>query len=134
MKGLRRPTGAVDRFLSRRPSGFRVLTGEDALYHERSPTAPTGRSCCRRHLETEAFATVPTIMPAMIVRTEAKASGLQMRDSRSPRRRVGERFGYTARPRRSARETLTAAGLRNRSTARSAPQSSVPTMFGCRRA
>ena len=36
-------------FLSRRPSGFRVLTGEDAhVSRGARPTAPTAPSCCRR--------------------------------------------------------------------------------------
>jgi len=49
-------------FLSRRPSGFRVLTGEDALYHEALADGADGAILLSAHLETEAFASVRTIM------------------------------------------------------------------------
>jgi 4-hydroxy-tetrahydrodipicolinate synthase len=48
--------------LSRRPSGFRVLTGEDALYHEALADGADGAILLSAHLETEAFASVQTIM------------------------------------------------------------------------
>ncbi len=49
-------------FLSRRPPGFRVLTGEDALYHEALADGVDGAILLSAHLETEAFASVQTIM------------------------------------------------------------------------
>ena len=48
--------------LSRRPSGFRVLTGEDALYHEALADGADGAILLSAHLETEAFASVQTLM------------------------------------------------------------------------
>jgi 4-hydroxy-tetrahydrodipicolinate synthase len=48
--------------LGRRPSGFRVLTGEDALYHEALADGADGAILLSAHLETEAFASVQTIM------------------------------------------------------------------------
>jgi 4-hydroxy-tetrahydrodipicolinate synthase len=47
-------------FLSRRPSGFRVLTGEDAQYHEGLSDGADGAILLSAHLETEAFASVRT--------------------------------------------------------------------------
>lgn len=49
-------------FLARRPSGFRVLTGEDALYHEALADGADGAILLSAHLETEAFAAVQTLM------------------------------------------------------------------------
>jgi 4-hydroxy-tetrahydrodipicolinate synthase len=48
--------------LGRRPSGFRVLTGEDALYHEALADGADGAILMSAHLETEAFASVQTLM------------------------------------------------------------------------
>ena len=49
-------------FLSRRPSGFRVLTGEDALYHEALTDGADGAILLSAHLETEAFASVQALV------------------------------------------------------------------------
>jgi 4-hydroxy-tetrahydrodipicolinate synthase len=49
-------------FLGRRPSGFRVLTGEDALYHEALTDGADGAILLSAHLETEAFASVQTLL------------------------------------------------------------------------
>jgi 4-hydroxy-tetrahydrodipicolinate synthase len=49
-------------FLSRRPPGFRVLTGEDALYHEALTDGADGAILLSAHLETEAFASVQTLL------------------------------------------------------------------------
>ena len=49
-------------FLARRPPEFRVLTGEDALYHEALADGADGAILLSAHLETEAFASVQTIM------------------------------------------------------------------------
>ena len=49
-------------FLARRPAGFRVLTGEDALYHEALADGADGAILLSAHLETEAFASVQTLM------------------------------------------------------------------------
>ncbi len=49
-------------FLERRPSGFRVLTGEDALYHEALADGADGAILLSAHLETDAFALVRTLM------------------------------------------------------------------------
>src|SRR6476620_4609476 len=48
--------------LRRRPSGFRVLTGEDALYHEALADGADGAILLSAHLETEAFASVQTLV------------------------------------------------------------------------
>ena len=48
--------------LGRRPPGFRVLTGEDALYHEALADGADGAILLSAHLETDAFASVQTIM------------------------------------------------------------------------
>jgi 4-hydroxy-tetrahydrodipicolinate synthase len=48
-------------FLNRRPSGFRVLTGEDALYHEALTDGADGAILLSAHLETEAFASVQAL-------------------------------------------------------------------------
>jgi 4-hydroxy-tetrahydrodipicolinate synthase len=48
--------------LGRRPPGFRVLTGEDALYHEALADGADGAILLSAHLETEAFASVQTLM------------------------------------------------------------------------
>ncbi|MBA4038007.1 MAG: 4-hydroxy-tetrahydrodipicolinate synthase [Bradyrhizobium sp.] len=45
-------------FISRKPSGFRVLTGEDAHYHEALTDGADGAILLSAHLETEAFASV----------------------------------------------------------------------------
>ena len=49
-------------FLGRRPPGFRVLTGEDALYHEALADGADGAILLSAHLETVAFASVQTLM------------------------------------------------------------------------
>jgi len=49
-------------FLARRPAGFRVLTGEDAQYHEALCDGADGAILLSAHLETEAFAAVRTLM------------------------------------------------------------------------
>jgi 4-hydroxy-tetrahydrodipicolinate synthase len=49
-------------FLSRRPSGFRVLTGEDVLYHEALADGADGAILLSAHLETEAFASVQALI------------------------------------------------------------------------
>jgi len=49
-------------FLGRRPTGFRVLTGEDALYHEALADGADGAILLSAHLETAAFASVQTLM------------------------------------------------------------------------
>ncbi|MCA6118142.1 4-hydroxy-tetrahydrodipicolinate synthase [Bradyrhizobium sp. WSM 1738] len=49
-------------FLSRRPSGFRVLTGEDAQYHEGLSDGADGAILLSAHLQTEAFASVRTLL------------------------------------------------------------------------
>jgi 4-hydroxy-tetrahydrodipicolinate synthase len=49
-------------FLSRRPPGFRMLTGEDALYHEALADGADGAILLSAHLETDAFASVQTLL------------------------------------------------------------------------
>jgi 4-hydroxy-tetrahydrodipicolinate synthase len=49
-------------FLARRPKGFRVLTGEDAQYHEALTDGADGGILLSAHLETEAFASVRTLL------------------------------------------------------------------------
>jgi 4-hydroxy-tetrahydrodipicolinate synthase len=49
-------------FLGRRPPRFRVLTGEDALYHEALADGADGAILLSAHLETDAFASVRTLM------------------------------------------------------------------------
>ena len=49
-------------FLRLRPAGFRVLTGEDAHYHEALGDGADGGILLSAHLETEAFASVHTLM------------------------------------------------------------------------
>jgi 4-hydroxy-tetrahydrodipicolinate synthase len=49
-------------FLARRPPGFRVLTGEDALYHEALADGADGAILLSAHLETDAFASVAALM------------------------------------------------------------------------
>jgi 4-hydroxy-tetrahydrodipicolinate synthase len=49
-------------FLSRRPPNFGVLTGEDALYHEALADGADGAILLSAHLETEAFASVQTLL------------------------------------------------------------------------
>ena len=49
-------------FLARRPAGFRVLTGEDAQYHEALADGADGAILLSAHLETEAFAVVQTLL------------------------------------------------------------------------
>jgi 4-hydroxy-tetrahydrodipicolinate synthase len=49
-------------FLARRPAGFRVLTGEDAQYHDALTDGADGAILLSAHLETEAFALVRTLM------------------------------------------------------------------------
>ena len=45
-----------------KPSGFRVLTGEDAQYHEALTDGADGAILLSAHLETEAFASVRTLL------------------------------------------------------------------------
>ena len=49
-------------FLGRRPAGFRVLTGEDAQYHEALCDGADGAILLSAHLQTDAFASVRTLM------------------------------------------------------------------------
>jgi len=49
-------------FLARRPAGFRVLTGEDAQYHDALGDGADGAILLSAHLQTEAFAAVRTLM------------------------------------------------------------------------
>jgi 4-hydroxy-tetrahydrodipicolinate synthase len=49
-------------FLDRKPSGFRVLTGEDAHYHEALTDGADGAILLSAHLETEAFASVHALL------------------------------------------------------------------------
>lgn len=49
-------------FLARRPPGFRVLTGEDAQYHDALCDGADGAILLSAHLQTEAFAAVRTLM------------------------------------------------------------------------
>ncbi len=49
-------------FLARRPAGFRVLTGEDAQYHEALCDGADGAILLSAHLQTDAFASVRTLM------------------------------------------------------------------------
>ena len=49
-------------FLARRPAGFRVLTGEDAQYHDALCDGADGAILLSAHLQTEAFAAVRTLM------------------------------------------------------------------------
>jgi 4-hydroxy-tetrahydrodipicolinate synthase len=49
-------------FLARRPAGFRVLTGEDAQYHEALADGADGAILLSAHLETEAFAAMQTLL------------------------------------------------------------------------
>ena len=51
-------------FLGRRPPGFRVLTGEDAQYHDALADGADGAILLSAHLETEAFASVRTLHEA----------------------------------------------------------------------
>ena len=48
--------------LRRRPAGFRVLTGEDAQYHNALIDGADGAILLSAHLETEAFAAVRTLL------------------------------------------------------------------------
>src|SRR5260221_6831715 len=54
-------TQSID-WLARRPAGFRVLTGEDAQYHEALADGADGAILLSAHLQTEAFASVRTLM------------------------------------------------------------------------
>lgn len=49
-------------FLNRRPPGFRVLTGEDAQYHEGLADGADGAILLSAHFRTEAFASVRTLL------------------------------------------------------------------------
>jgi 4-hydroxy-tetrahydrodipicolinate synthase len=49
-------------FLRRRPSGFRVLTGEDAQYFEALTDGADGAILLSAHVETETFASVQTLL------------------------------------------------------------------------
>jgi 4-hydroxy-tetrahydrodipicolinate synthase len=49
-------------FLARRPSGFRVLTGEDAQYHDALTDRADGAILLSAHVETESFAAVRTLL------------------------------------------------------------------------
>ena len=48
--------------LQRRPAGFRVLTGEDAQYHNALIDGADGAILLSAHIETEAFAAVRTLL------------------------------------------------------------------------
>jgi 4-hydroxy-tetrahydrodipicolinate synthase len=48
--------------LRRRPAGFRVLTGEDAQYHDALTDGAEGAILLSAHVETEAFASVWTLL------------------------------------------------------------------------
>ena len=48
--------------LRRRPAGFRVLTGEDAQYHNALIDGADGAILLSAHIETEAFAAVRTML------------------------------------------------------------------------
>ncbi|OCK62452.1 4-hydroxy-tetrahydrodipicolinate synthase [Bradyrhizobium sp. LMTR 3] len=48
--------------LARRPAGFRVLTGEDAEYHDALADGADGAILLSAHLETEAFASLRTLL------------------------------------------------------------------------
>ena len=48
--------------LQRRPAGFRVLTGEDAQYHNALVDGADGAILLSAHLETDAFAAVRTML------------------------------------------------------------------------
>ncbi len=48
--------------LARRPAGFRVLTGEDAQYHEALSDGADGAILLSAHVETESFAAVRTLL------------------------------------------------------------------------
>lgn len=48
--------------LARRPASFRVLTGEDAQYHEALTDGADGAILLSAHLQTDAFASVRTLM------------------------------------------------------------------------
>jgi 4-hydroxy-tetrahydrodipicolinate synthase len=48
--------------LRRRPAGFRVLTGEDAQYHNALVDGADGAILLSAHIETEAFAAVRTML------------------------------------------------------------------------
>lgn len=48
--------------LARRPAGFRVLTGEDAHYHEALTDGADGAILLSAHVETESFAAVRTLL------------------------------------------------------------------------
>ncbi len=49
-------------FLARRPSGFRVLTGEDAQYFDALTDGADGAILLSAHLQTESFAAVRTLL------------------------------------------------------------------------
>jgi 4-hydroxy-tetrahydrodipicolinate synthase len=49
-------------FLRRRPSGFRVLTGEDAQYFDALTDGADGAILLSAHIETERFASVRTLL------------------------------------------------------------------------
>jgi 4-hydroxy-tetrahydrodipicolinate synthase len=51
-------------FLRRRPAGFRVLTGEDAQYFDALTDGADGAILLSAHLETDAFASVRTLLKA----------------------------------------------------------------------
>ena len=48
--------------LRRRPAGFRVLTGEDAQYHNALVDGADGAILLSAHIETDAFAAVRTLL------------------------------------------------------------------------
>lgn len=62
MKDCSADRGQSIDFLSRRPAGFRVLTGEDAQYHEGLSDGADGAILLSAHLRTEAFASVRTLL------------------------------------------------------------------------
>ena len=62
MKDCSADRGQSIDFLRRRPAGFRVLTGEDAQYHEGLSDGADGAILLSAHLRTEAFASVRTLL------------------------------------------------------------------------
>lgn len=59
--------------LRRRPDGFRVLTGEDALYYEALTDGADGAILLSAHIETATFASVRTLL------REGKSEAAQLR-------------------------------------------------------
>ncbi len=62
MKDCSDDRGQSIELLRRRPAGFRVLTGEDAQYHEALADGADGAILLSAHVETESFASVRTLL------------------------------------------------------------------------